>query len=124
MNDFLQSLRSNHTEKQRMVMTRKSFDATYDNPNHRFHSGRGYHNNGKQYMNRLPQPWHRGNHVAVDEVSPSLLQGAIASLSNHVESLAENQKYLLNAQEKTAAMLERQVIAVERILGYLNISPE
>ncbi|MCD4678700.1 MAG: hypothetical protein K8S18_22355 [Desulfobacula sp.] len=124
MNDFLQSLRSNHAEKQRMPMTRKNYDAAYDNPNHRFHSSRGYRNYGKQYMNSLSQPCHRGNQMPVDEVSPSMLQGAIASLSNHVESLAENQKYLLAAQEKTAVMLERQVIAIERILDYLNISPE
>ena len=96
-------------------MTRKNYDMTSYNPNHR-----------PLYMNRPPRPYHkgnqnhRGNQKPMDEVSLHRLQGAIASLSNHVESVTKNQKYLIDAQEKTAAVLERQVIAIERILDHLN----
>ncbi len=111
MNDFLQSLRSNQADKQRSAMTRKSYDAAFYNPNPRF-----------QYTNRPPQPYTRSHYSPSEDVNGSHLQDAILSLNTVVESFAENQKHLIKAQEKTNAMLERQVIAIERILDHLNIS--
>ncbi len=93
MNDFLQALRTHRSERPRTVMTRKSYDATY-NP-------------------QIQAP--------VDEITAVRLQGVIESLSTNLGILSENQKYLIDAQERIADSLERQAIAVERILNHLNI---
>ena len=110
MNDFLQSLRSSQAEKQRSAMTRKSYDANFNTPSQRF-----------QYANRYPQTNYKRAYPQQEEVSPNLLQDAIVNLSSHVESFATNQKHLIDAQEKTLSMLERQVVAIERILEHLQI---
>lgn len=93
MNDFLQALRTHRPERQRTVMTRKNYDATY-NP-------------------QIPAP--------VDEIAVSRLQNAIESLNANLGILGDNQKYLIDAQERVADSIERQVIAIERILNHLNI---
>ncbi|MCP3872550.1 MAG: hypothetical protein GY699_05250 [Desulfobacteraceae bacterium] len=111
MNDLLQSLRSNQSEKQRPVMTRKNYDATYYD-----------HNQSFQYANRLPQGNYKRHYAPDGEAVSSQLRDAIESLNTAAESFADNQKHLIDAQEKTNGMLERQVIAIERILDHLNIS--
>ncbi len=113
MNDFLQSLRSNPAEKPRHTMTRKSYDTAFQNPNHQF----GFLARSSQpYQNRQPSP--------IEEPSGPQLQEAIFNLNNHIETLSNNQKYLIRAQEKTADMLERQANAIERILDHLISSKE
>ncbi len=113
MNDFLQSLRSNPAEKPRHTMTRKTYDAAFQNPNHQF----GFLARSSQpYQNRQPSP--------VEEPAGPQLQEAILNLNNHIETLSNNQKYLIKAQEKTADMLERQANAIERILDHLTESKE
>ncbi len=108
MNDFLQSLRSNPAEKPRHAMTRKTYDAAFQNPNHQF----GFLARSSQpYQNRQPSP--------IEEPTGPQLQDAIFDLNNHIESLGENQKSLIKAQEKTADMLERQANAIERIIDHL-----
>ena len=94
MNDFLQALRTNRSERQRTVMTRRSYDATY-NP-------------------QIPAP--------VDENTAARIQTAVESLNHCLGVLSENQKYLIDAQERIADSLERQALAIERILNHLNIS--
>ena len=93
MNDFLQALRTNRPERQRTVMTRKNYDETYNS--------------------QIPAP--------VDETAVSRIQGAVEDLNDRLEGFVENRKYLIDAQERIADSLERQSIAVERILAHLNI---
>ncbi len=94
MNDFLQALRTNRPERQRSAMTRRNYDATY---------------------NSHIQP-------PVDEATASRLQNAVEALNSGLGVFAENQKYLIDARERIADSLERQAIAIERILNHLNIS--
>ena len=93
MNDFLQGLRTHRPERQRSVMTRRSYDATYNT--------------------QIPAP--------VDEITASRLQSAVEGMNACMGILAENHKYLIDAQERIADSLERQAIAIERILDHLNI---
>lgn len=93
MNDFLQTLRTKRSEKQRPAMTRKNYDATYSS--------------------RMPAP--------EDETAVSRLQGAVEELNRRLGEFAGNRQYLTDAQERIADGLERQVIAVEQILARLNI---
>ncbi|MCP3875459.1 MAG: hypothetical protein GY699_20175 [Desulfobacteraceae bacterium] len=125
MNDFLQSLRNGQAEKQRTPKTRKNFDNGYHyTSSPRFHSYGGYQNNRNQHMKRPHTP-NQGNQLPVDENSTtSMLAEAIESLSGHIETLAKNQDYLVSVQERTADMLERQAVAIERIVDHLNIAPE
>ena len=93
MNDFLQALRTHRSERQRPAMTRRNYDATYNN--------------------KVSAP--------VDESTASRLQNSVESLNAHMGAFAENRKYLIDAQERIADSLERQAIAIERILNHLNI---
>lgn len=125
MNDFLQSLRNGQAEKQRTPKTRKSYDNSYHySSGPRFHSyGSGYQNTRSQQMKRPPASHQPGNQMPMDDnLSASMLAEAIESLNIHIESLAKNQEFLINAQERTADMMERQAIAIERIVNHLNIS--
>ena len=126
MNDFLQSLRNGQADKQRTPKTRKNSDNSYHyTSSSRFHSYGGYQNNRNQHMKRPPVPRQTGNQLPMDETATtSMLAEAIENLSSHIETLVKNQDHLINAQEKTADMLERQAIAIERIVGHLNIAPE
>ena len=93
MNDFLQALRTNRPERQRSAMTRKNYDETYNT--------------------RIPEP--------VDEPSASRFKSAVEDLNGRLGGYAGNRKYFIDAQERIADSLERQVIAFERILARLNI---
>jgi len=125
MNDFLQSLRNGQADKQRTPKTRKNSDNSYHyTSSSRFQSYGGYQNNRNQHMKRQPVPRQTGNQLPMDETATtSMLAEAIENLNSHIEILVKNQDYLVNAQEKTADMLERQVIAIERIVNHLNIAP-
>ncbi len=126
MNDFLQSLRNGQADKQRTPKTRKNSDNSYQyTSSSRFQSFGGYQNNRNQHMKRPPAPRQTGNQLPMDETATttSMLAEAIEDLSSHIETLVKNQNYLVAAQEKTAGMLERQVIAIERIVDHLNIAP-
>lgn len=126
MNDFLQSLRNGQAEKQRAPKTRKNYDNTYHYTTQRFntYSNGGYQNVRNQSVKRPPIPaLQPGNGLPVDETSvTSMLAEAIETLSGHIETLAKNQDYLINVHERTADMLERQAIAIERIVDHLNIA--
>ena len=66
----------------------------------------------------------QGNQLPMDDTSTmSILAEAIENLSSHIETLTKNQDYLITAQERTADMIERQAIAIERIIDHLNIAP-
>ena len=125
MNDFLQSLRNGQAEKPRTQKTRKNYDNTYHYTSQpRFqqsYGAPGYQNNRNQHMKRpLPQH-HSGNQLPMDDApTPSMLSEAIENLSSHIETLAKNQDDLVTAQERTADMLERQTIAIEKIVACLN----
>ncbi|MCK5695211.1 MAG: hypothetical protein KAH62_01155 [Desulfobacula sp.] len=125
MNDFLQSLRNGQADKQRTPKTRKNSDNSYHYTSFsRFHSYGGYQNNRNQHMKRPTAPRQTGNQLPMDETATtSMLAEAIENLSSHVEILVKNQDHLINAQEKTADMIERQAIAIERIVDHLNIAP-
>jgi hypothetical protein len=125
MNDFLQSLRNGQAEKPRAPKTRKNYDNSYHYTTQRFNSyGGGYQNTRSQNAKRPPIPaLQGGNGLPMDETSvTSMLAEAIENLSGHIETLAKNQDYLINVQERTADMLERQAIAIERIVEHLNIA--
>lgn len=126
MNDFLQSLRNGQAEKQRTPKTRKNCDNSYQYPSPpRFHSYNGYQNTRNQNMKRPPVPHQPGNQLPMDEPpTTSMLADAIENLTGHIETLVKNQDYMISVQERTADMLERQAIAIERIVDYLNIAPE
>ncbi len=126
MNDFLQSLRNGQADKPRTPKTRKN----YDNAHHytsapRFHSYSGYQNTRNQQMKRPAPHQQPGNHMPADDISTSaVLAEAIENLNSHIETLTKNQDYLISVQEKTADMLERQAVAIERIVDHLNIGPD
>jgi hypothetical protein len=126
MNDFLQSLRNGQAEKPRTPKTRKNTDNSYHYTSPpRFHSYGGYQNNRNQNMKRSPAQYPAGNQLPADEISTaSLLADAIENLSSHIETLTKNQDYLISVQERTADMIERHAIAIEKIVGHLNIAPE
>ena len=64
------------------------------------------------------------NQSPSDELSTtSMLTEAIENLCNYVETMAKNQDYLVSIHERTADMIERQAIAIERIVDHLNIAP-
>ncbi len=113
MNDFLQTLRGNHAEKQRTPMTRRNYDEAFHNAVPRY-----------QYVTRTAAQFQPPNQVSEPEGETSRLEGAIENLNDHMATLAINQKYLIEAQEKTADMLERQVMAIERILDHLTVSSD
>jgi hypothetical protein len=126
MNDFLQSLRNGQAEKPRTPKTRKNYDNSYHYTSPpRFQSYGGYPNNRHQQMKRPPVPHQPGNQLPLPDESTvtAMLAEAIESLSRHIETLANNQDYLVTVQERTAEMLERQVIAIEKIVEHLNIGP-
>lgn len=127
MNDFLQSLRNGQAEKQRTPKTRKNYDNSYHYTTQRFNSyNSGYSNNRNQAMKRPPMPpIQGGNQLPMEEPSvTALLADALDNLSSHIENLAKSQDYLISVQERTADMLERQAIAIERIVDHLNIASE
>jgi len=125
MNDFLQSLRNGQAEKPRTPKTRKNTDNSYHyTSNPRFHSYGGYQNNRNQGMKRPPSQHQSGNQSPSDDISTtSMLTDAIENLSSHVETMAKNQDYLISIHERTADMIERQAIAIERIVDHLDIAP-
>jgi hypothetical protein len=125
MNDFLQSLRNGQAEKQRPAKTRKSYDNSYHYSTPRYNSyGGGYQNTRSQQMKRPQAQPSAGNQMPVDESSTTaMLAEAIETLCTHIETLAKNQDYLVSVHERTADMLERQAIAIERIVDHLNIGP-
>ena len=92
-------------------MTRKNYDEAFYNAVPRY-----------QYVNRSAATFQPPNQMREPEAENSRLQDAVENLTNHMATLAENQKRLMDAQEQTADMLERQVIAFERILDHLQIS--
>ncbi len=124
MNDFLQSLRNGQAEKQRAPKTRKS----YDNPYHhtsspRFHPyGGNFTRSQQQPMKRQPAPappHQSGNQLPVEDTA--MLADAIENLTSHIETLVKTQEYMATIQDRTAEMLERQAIAIERIVNHLNM---
>jgi len=130
MNDFLQSLRNGQAEKQRTPKTRKNSDNSYQYTNNsRFNSygGGGYQNTRNHQMKRPPSqgmPNQGGNHIPAEDANMTLLADILDNLSSHVEILVKNQEYMVNAQEKAVEVLERQAIAIERIVNHLNLSPD
>ncbi|WP_304511453.1 hypothetical protein [Desulfobacula sp.] len=125
MNDFLQSLRNGQAGKQQTPKTRKNYDNSYHYTSPpRFPSSGGYQNTRNQYMKKSPAPQQAGNQPPMDDTSTIImLAEAIESLGSHFEILAKNQDYMINAQERTIDMLERQAIAIEKIVDHLNIDP-
>jgi len=127
MNDFLQSLRNGQTEKPRTPKTRKNFDNSYHyTSTPRFHSYNAYQNTrNQQHMKKPPASQQNGNQFSMEDTSAiSILAEAIENLSNHCETMAKNQEYMITAQERTVDMLERQAIAIEKIVDHLNLAPE
>lgn len=69
-------------------------------------------------------PHQMGNQIPPEDANITLLADILDNLSSHVETLVKNQDYMVNIQERTADMLERQAIAIERIVTHLKLSPE
>jgi hypothetical protein len=123
MNDFLHNLRNGNNEK-KQGMARKTQNKTNHFTTQRSHSNNGLRNRGIQHLKRPFADNYNGNQKSMDDVTPSLIVEAIDSLNGNMEILSQNQKYLVKAQERTAEMMERQVIAIEKVLDRLNIAPE
>ena len=129
MNDFLQSLRNGQAEKPRTPKTRKNSDNNYQHTNNsRFNSygGGGYQNNRNHQMKRPPShgmPHQTGNQIPSEDLNTTLLADILDNISSHIETLVKNQEYMVNIQERTADMLERQAFAIERIVDHLDLPP-
>ena len=129
MNDFLQSLRNGQAEKPRTPKTRKNSDNSYQHTNNsRFNSygGGGYPNNRSHQMKRPPShgmPRQAGNQIPAEDLNTTLLADILDNISSHIETLVKNQEYMVNIQERTADMLERQAYAIERIVDHLDLPP-
>ena len=128
MNDFLQSLRNGQAEKQRSPKTRKSYDNSYhySSPSRYQSYNNSYPNARNPQMKRQPAPQQPQTPPMPAEESSTviaMLAEAIESLSRHIESLANNQDYLVTVHERTADILERQALAIEKIVAHLNIGP-
>lgn len=122
MNDFLQNLRNGQAEKQRTAKTRKNYDNSYHYNNQRFHSYGGYQNTRPQNPNVKRQPGQPGTGpFPPEEATMDILAESIENLSIHIETLAKNQEFLINAQDRAADMLERQANAIEEIVRYLHV---
>ena len=113
MNDFLQTLRSGHPDKQRAPMTRRSYDEAFSG------TVPGY-----QYVNRSAPTFQPPNRIPPPADDASRLRDAVENLTSHMATLAIKQKNLIDVQEKTADMLERQVLAIEKILDHLGMFSE
>lgn len=125
MNDFLQSLRNNQAEKPRPQKMRKNYDNSFhytSQPRFQSYGGAGYQNNRNHQHTKRPVSQHQnGNQIPTEDgATPSILAEAIETLNSHTEILAKNQDYLIAAQEKMTCMIERQAIAIEKVLDHLN----
>ena len=83
------------------------------------HSNNGFQNVKRPFLKNFS-----GYQKPINEVTPSLLVDAIDSLSANMEILSQNQKYIVRAQEKVADITERQVVAIEKMIAYLDIIPK
>lgn len=110
MNDFLQSLRSGALQSQRPGMTRKAYDQ--------------YHNTSPETGSQSAYPASTYAPKGQDDASTSLLLLAIETLARQIGILAENQTQLIATQEKTADIIERQTLAIEKIITHLELSPK
>lgn len=110
MNDFLQTLRSNHADKQRSPMTRRHYDETFQHTVPRY-----------QYVNRTAPSFCVPGQSQDQGNDAFRLQAAVENLDKHMRTLVLNQKYLIDTQNKIADMLERQVQGMEKILDHLEI---
>ena len=68
----------------------------------------------------VPAYQHPNQMTAVDNES-SRLENLIERLNEGIRVITDQQKVLIYAQEKTADMIERQVLAFEKILDHLKI---
>ncbi len=123
MNDFLHNLRNGSSDRQQVV-TRKTQNKANHYSTQRSHSNNGFQNRGFQNFKKPLINNFSGNQKLMDDITPSLLVEAIDSLNTNMEILSQNQKYLVKAQERTAEMMERQVIAIEKILDHIDIVPK
>jgi len=91
-------------------------------PRFQSYGGAGYQNNRNHQHTKRPGSQHQsGNQLPMEDGStPSMLAEAIETLNTHTEILAKNQDYLIAAQEKMTGMIERQSIAIEKVLDHLN----
>jgi len=124
MNDFLKNLRSAQADKQRSGKKRKNHDTSYhyaaqsQQPRYQPFGSAGR-------SPRLPGTHSRKHEVEempIQQADPAmaLLAEAVDNLSSLVDVLAKNQEYLITVQEKANDTLERQAVAIEEIVGYLN----
>lgn len=126
MNDFLQSLRNGQAEKQRTPKTRKNFDNNYHYTSPSRFQSYGYQGARAPQMKRSSTPPQQaaGSQPSIDDNTiTSMLAEAVEGLSRHIETLAKNQDYLVAVQERTADLMERQAVAIERIVNHLNLTP-
>jgi len=113
MDDFFDGLRNGKNEKQRISKPQKIHDNNHQHKIHRYHF-----NNNNQMPPRQNQ---NGNRISMNGVSVTLFQDAIENLCSVIKAMERNQEYLIKAQKKIVDMLERKVVATEKILDHLNI---
>ncbi len=131
MNDFLQNLRAAQADKQRAGKKRKNYDNGF---NYAAHSRQGrFQSYGptRQYPKtpgmpqRQQQQQQEGNFQSLpDDQAITLLAEAVDNIASLVDTLAKNQDFLINAQDRTNEILERQANAIEEIVQFLYVSDD
>jgi len=129
MNDFLQNLRAAQADKQRAGKKRKNYDNGF---NYAAHSRQGRFQSygpARQYPKTPGMPQRQqqqeGNFQSLPEDQAiTLLAEAVDNIASLVDTLAKNQDFLINAQDRTNEILERQANAIEEIVQFLYVSDD
>ncbi len=119
MDDFLQNLRNDKNKKQGAKMTRKTSKKNNQNATQMSHFNNGIQQRKKSFIannNDVMKP--------TSDVGPSQLEQAINSLNSQMDFFSQHQKHMAKAQERTADMIERQVVAIEKVLYQFNSAPK
>jgi hypothetical protein len=123
MNDYINNMKNGQTNKTSSPKTRKTFDNSYPHTaSSRFNSyGQNYPNTrGGNVKRPAGQGIQQGNQPSSDENSASsMLFVALDTLNNLIDKILKTQDDMINIQEKNSDILERQAIAMERIVEYL-----
>lgn len=123
MNDFLNNLRNRKNENQQVVTRKFQNKADYHTVQ-KFHSNLDVKTKSFQNLKRPLMDKFNGNQQSADNVICSQLVDAIENLNATIETLLQNQKFLVRTQKKTADMAERQAIAIEKIVDNLDAIPK
>ena len=127
MNDYLKNMKNGQTDKGRTPKTRKNFNNTYP-----YSAGSRFNTYGSNYPNTRGANVKRssgggiqgGNRLNMDDATVlSMLVEALGTLNNLVDNLLKAQDDMITVQERNSDMMERQAIAMEKIVNQLHHAP-